>query len=125
VKYFILFVFAFFTFSTQAFSQETQVERKSPVYSEGTLMKPKVELFPIPATEYLYVDVGADSISVVSFELYNLIGSKMPVYAEKVEGGVYRIDVRDLYQGQYMLIIKDPKKPYNRTYKFTKKESFE
>ncbi|MTI29633.1 hypothetical protein E1171_02310 [Cytophagales bacterium RKSG123] len=59
-------------------------------------------------------------MSLVTFTMYNIIGIQMPVYSEKLDGDLYRINVKGLYEGQYVLVVKDPGRGYQRSYKFTR-----
>ncbi|WP_187696198.1 hypothetical protein, partial [Xanthovirga aplysinae] len=97
------------------------VERQSPHYNPSTLMKsPDIEIFPLATSDYLYIKVKKDSLSLLTFKMYNIIGIPMPVYSEKLEDGTYRINVKGLYQGQYVLVLNDPGRSSKRSYKFTR-----
>ena len=91
-------------------------------FSENEL-KPssaKVELFPNPVPKELTVKVG-DELKQVEFEVYNIIGNSVKIEVEKVDENEYKIPVRALAPGYYLLIIKDKEIKYRQAFKFQKK----
>jgi len=84
-------------------------------------IKNRVEIYPNPAIDYISVEIKESELSNTQFGLYSIIGNKLTISAEKVSDNKYRIDLKTLPPGYYLLSIKDPKINFNRTYKFLKR----
>ena len=76
-----------------------------------------VELFPNPTSDYLNVEIlSLDEVSQIGFKIYNILGSPVNVEVEQINGRRYRLNVKDIAPGYYLLSINDEK-----AYKFLKR----
>jgi hypothetical protein len=104
--------------SAQAsFSQGIDTEQPFGVRNE----KFTVKLFPNPATEYLNVEIKNGLPGETHFTLYNIIGNPVKLELEKIDDKEYRINVKDIPPGYYLLALKDEEGKFNQTYKFLKR----
>lgn len=71
----------------------------------------KLQCYPNPATDYLMIDGNAIS----SFEVYNMEGKLMPVSFEMMHGN-YRIDLRKLAPGTYLIHGNDGEQSVSGTF---------
>ncbi len=81
----------------------------------------KIELYPNPATEYLTIEIQNSKLDKPFILLHNIIGNAIQIEVEKVSEDKFRIEVKDLPNGYYLVSIKDPGTKFNKTYKFIKK----
>lgn len=81
-----------------------------------------VEIYPNPSVDFLNVKIENSILEKTEFVVYSIIGSKHKVEIEVTEDSKYRIDVRDLPAGYYLLSIKDPFTDFSKTFKFLKSE---
>jgi len=111
-------------FSQLIFGQNIQNnENKSELpklNKESLQVEADVELFPNPATDFLNISLGNSRLKDVQFEMYNIIGNKLDFECDAVSSNSYKVNVKDLHQGYYLLIIKDPISRYNKAFKFRK-----
>ena len=91
-------------------------------FSDASLeVKNRIELYPNPATEYINVEIRESELTSTFIVLHNIIGNSIKIKPEKLSENKYRIEVKDLPAGYYLLSIKDPGTNFNRTYKFLKR----
>ena len=92
-------------------------------FFEDKVLEPRsdVKLYPIPAVEYLIVEIKDEQMTSVEFELNNIIGNVFSLRSEKIEGNRYKFYVKDLSPGYYFLTVKDNNTGYKRAYRFVKK----
>lgn len=84
-------------------------------------VKNRIELYPNPATEYITVEIRESELINTFIILHNIIGNSIKIQPEKLSENKFRIEVKDLPAGYYLLSIKDPATKFNRTYKFLKR----
>jgi type IX secretion system substrate protein len=89
--------------------------------NELLVQKNKVEIYPNPSVDYLNVQIENSDLSKTVLIVHNIIGSKIEITAEKVGADQYRLDVRDLPKGYYLLSIKDATSNFSKTFKFLKR----
>ncbi|MCH8332131.1 MAG: redoxin domain-containing protein [Bacteroidetes bacterium] len=72
-------------------------------------------MYPIPAFDYLNVKIAART-HPPSFELYSIIGNKIPVKAEQLQGDLVRLTFPEISTGTYILriLIGDNDQKYYR-----------
>lgn len=80
-----------------------------------------LEFYPNPVTEYLNISVKDQDLTDVEFEVYNIIGNSIKIEVEEVSRFQYKIPVRTLTPGYYLLVINDKDKRFKQAYKFQKK----
>ena len=110
----------FLLFFTMAYAAAQGSNQNSFIENELKPSTAKVELFPNPVPKELTVKIG-DDLKQVEFEVYNIIGNSVKVEVEKVDDHEYKIPVRSLAPGYYLLIIKDKELKYRQAFKFQKK----
>ena len=117
----LLFTLFLTLMTLQGFSQSSGDAQ--PSFSEKELkeVKTSVDLYPNPVTEFLYINIESDNLHNVEFEIFNIIGNSVKIEVEKVNQNNYKIPVRTLSSGYYLLIISDEKAKYNQAFKFQKK----
>lgn len=81
----------------------------------------KVRLFPNPSVDFLEVRIENSTLESASFTVHNIIGNEIKVDIQLVAENEYRINVKDLPAGYYLLAIKDDQNVFKETYKFLKR----
>lgn len=120
----LLFIFLFtLAISGYMIAQPTEGGEEGSSFAEKELteVSTKVELYPNPTTEFLYVKLGGKELENVEFEVYSIIGKAMKLEIEQVSQNKFKVPVRTLSQGYYFLIVHDKNVQYRKTYKFQKK----
>lgn len=109
-----------FTFITvTSFAQNGEMNR-----FDDDLLEPKVnnvKLFPNPTTDYLMVRIENSNLTEANFTVHNIIGNVVDVEVEPVGKDQFRIKVKDLDQGYYLLAIRDKEGYFKEAYKFLKR----
>lgn len=80
-----------------------------------------VNIFPNPATEFVYVEVEHFPADRVELTVHTIIGNELKVETEVVSETTLRVFVKDLAAGYYMLAVKDEGSNFRGTYKFLKR----
>ncbi|MDN4164779.1 T9SS type A sorting domain-containing protein [Cytophagales bacterium LB-30] len=80
-----------------------------------------ISLYPQPATEYVVVQIKNSTLTKVSFQMYNIIGVPVNIEAEQISETEYKIPIKDLNMGYYMVVVKDDPARFQKAYKFLKK----
>lgn len=83
-------------------------------------LRNSVEIFPNPTTDYLNIKIKQAELSSIGFEMYNIIGNVIKIEYEKVDNSTYKIPVKELTNGYYVLIIKDEETKFRKALKFLK-----
>lgn len=89
--------------------------------NESLSIKNEVKLFPNPSVDYLEVRINNATIENATFTVHNIIGNIVEVDIENVGESEYRLRVKDLAPGYYLLAIKDDQNLFKETYKFLKR----
>lgn len=80
-----------------------------------------VEVFPNPATDYVYLRFDDLNASEVNVSLHNIIGNEVPIEREEVNAHEIRIRVKDFAAGYYLAVVQDEQSKFRGTYKFVKR----
>ena len=81
-----------------------------------------VQIFPNPTVDFLFVQIENSDLSNPTIEVYNIIGNLTEVSLEKTDHNKYRIDVKSLPAGYYLVTIKDDNgTPIKNMFKFLKR----
>lgn len=94
---------------------------ESPFSTQDLEIENKIELFPNPTVDYLNVQVLNSNLQKTEFTLHNIIGNEIKIEPEKVGDHKYKINVKELSPGYYLLVVKDPISKFNKTFKFLKR----
>lgn len=113
-----LFFIAFLIFGALKASYAQYTEGGSPEQLNSRL---SVQVYPIPASEFVYVKFDSFESQDVRLTVYNIIGNEVNVETERVSDREYRIKVKDLASGYYLLNIRDIKSKFHAGYKFIKR----
>ncbi|UII33088.1 T9SS type A sorting domain-containing protein [Fulvivirga ulvae] len=122
MKIFILTVLSalILTFGgTSLFAQNGEIER----FKDSSLEKKlnEVSMFPNPTADYLSVKINNSTLNKTSFTVHNIIGNVIDVPVENVGENEFRLKVKDLAPGYYLLAIRDDQGYFKETYKFLKR----
>jgi len=88
---------------------------------ELLVQKNKVEIYPNPSVDFLNVQIKNSDLSNTVIIIHSIIGNKYELEAENIGPDQYRLDVRDLPKGYYLLSIKDANSKFSKTFKFLKR----
>ena len=103
-----------------AMGQGTQSD--FPAFEDASIeLNNRIEIYPNPAVDYINIEIRESKLVETRIVLHNIIGNKIEIHPEKITDNKFRIDVKELPPGYYLLSIKDPVIDFNRTYKFLKR----
>lgn len=122
MKIFILTVLSalILTFSgTSLFAQNGEIDRFKQTSLEKKINE--VKMFPNPTEDFLSVKINNSTLVEANFTVHNIIGNVIDVPIETVGKDEYRIRVKDLAPGYYLLAIRDHQGYFKETYKFLKR----
>ena len=80
-----------------------------------------IRIYPNPSVDYINITIENSDLENTTLIIHNIIGSRFELKAEELNKGDFRIDVRSLPAGYYLLSIKDPGTKFSRTFKFLKR----
>jgi len=99
-----------FTFLSLAISG-VNAESISPMAVEANdveiskLLK-EAEVYPNPAEDFIYLKINDQSIpSEVKIDVMSIIGNDMNTTHEKVQSGLYKINLKNIPSGHYYVIL--------------------
>lgn len=115
----LLLVSGFLIFALGSYAQSGQ--DFSTFGDELLIQKNKVEIYPNPSVDYLNVQIKNSDLANTILIIHSIIGNKFEIEAENVGPDQYRLDVRNLPQGYYLLSIKDANTNFSKTFKFLKR----
>lgn len=117
-KKLLLTFLIFTTFSLVGMAQSLQ---DMPSFENQEIkVRNLIEIYPNPTTDFIHVEIKESEFNSVGFEMYNIIGNTIKVSYEQVRKDLYKIPVKDLASGYYMLIVKDDETRYRKAFKFMK-----
>ena len=106
--------------TTGAFSQNGELNG----FDDASLEEKQntVRLFPNPTTtDYLRVRIENSTLSNPVFTVHSIIGNVVEVEVEPIGKNEFRIKVKDLVSGYYLLAIRDEQGHFKEAYKFLKR----
>lgn len=112
----------FFTVISQAQSEYTDDKGMELPYfqNDKLIQKNKIEVYPNPAIENIYIKIENSELEKVEFELFNIIGNSLDIQPEEISKNNFKIKVEEFPAGYYLLIVKDPITRFNQAFKFHK-----
>ena len=114
-----LLLLVLLAFSLGSYAQSGQ---EFPAFGDEFLsQKNKIEIYPNPSVDFLNVQIENSELKNTTLIIHSIIGSKYKIIAENVGKDKYRLDVRDLPAGYYLLSIKDASTNFSKTFKFLKR----
>jgi hypothetical protein len=124
MKFYLTTIFCFLFFIQLSHGQNNPIDGDKSelpkLNTESLHIETEIELYPIPAIDYLNVGLKNSQLKEVVFEVYNIIGNKQNFEVEIVNKDSYKINVKKFHSGYYLLIIKDPVTRYSKAFKFRK-----
>ncbi len=97
-----------------SFAQEAKM-------SSQLSLKPKVEVFPNPTLNSITIDLSGLDLTQPKLEIRSIIGNKMLIDFEKQSTNIYKADVKSFPRGYYLLVVRDDRKKFQQTTRFSKK----
>ncbi len=121
----LIFLLLIGIISIQAHAQtattRNDIRPEAPTVSQKDIITINhVNLYPNPVADFLNVKIENSTLEKVEFELYNIIGNNLSVKVEELDESSFKLDIKDLNPGYYLVVIKDPLKRFNKSYKFQK-----
>ncbi len=124
MKFYLTILFSFTLCAQLLFAQDIPVngnKNELPNLNKGSLqIETDVELYPNPVIDFLNIQLKNSQLKNVEFEMYNIIGNKLSFELEAMGSNNYKVNVKDLHSGYYLIIVKDPISRYNKAFKFRK-----
>ncbi|WKK81418.2 T9SS type A sorting domain-containing protein [Marivirga arenosa] len=116
LRYILLFTFLLSVFSMNAGETKNIVEYNKDIV---TILK-DAEVYPNPAEDFVYLKLDEQKINKsIEIQVMSIIGTKMNSSAEKIDDGLYKINLKNIPSGHYYVMITiDSKKSLK---KFLKK----
>ena len=125
MKLYLLTVFlVLFTASLMVYGQSNPNRNSSvelpSVKKESLAREIEIEIYPNPADDFLSITLKNTNVKNLQFDVFNIIGNKMDFDYEDAGTGNYKLRIRDLPPGYYLVLVKDPLSKLNKAYKFRK-----
>jgi hypothetical protein len=80
-----------------------------------------VQIYPIPAVEFVHVRLEHLKAEDVKVTLHNIIGNELRVESETMDEHTLRVKVKDLDAGYYLISLRDDQSKFQGVYKFLKR----
>ena len=119
----LIVILCFFSFGvSQAQSEYTEEKNMETSYfqNDKIVLKNKIEIYPNPAVENIFIKIENSELEKVEFELFNIIGNSLDIEPEEISKNTFKINVEEFPAGYYLIIIKDPITRFNQAFKFNK-----
>lgn len=124
MKFYLLILFSLSLFVNTAVSQSIPLNddnsELTKLKKESLQVELDVDLYPNPTEEFLNVTLNNSDLENVEFEMYNIIGNKLNFEFDRTRLNSYKINVKELHAGYYLLLVKDPNQRFNKAFKFRK-----
>ena len=92
-----------------------------PYFAERTDPGVSIQLYPIPAQDYVNIRLGQLEAKGIHLSLHNVIGNEISTEMETISDSEIRLRVKDMASGYYFVTIKDEATRYRGTFKFLKR----
>lgn len=93
-----------------------------PSYSSTDLkIENKIQIYPNPSVDFLKVTIEKSNLINPQIIIHTIIGNKLQMVSEKTASNEFKIDVKNLPAGYYLLAVKDASTGFSETYKFLKR----
>ncbi|WKV12069.1 T9SS type A sorting domain-containing protein [Marivirga harenae] len=101
----ILLIF-FISFSISFANAEKDSLKEKAVDIEIIKILKEAEVYPNPAEDFIYLKINEGSISSeISIEVMSIIGNKMSITHEKINPGLYKINLKNIPSGHYYVML--------------------
>jgi hypothetical protein len=64
-----------------------------------------IDVYPNPAEDYIYVKMDNKSSEDVTLSVMSFIGNKMNTSSEKINNGLYKLNIRNIPSGHYYVLL--------------------
>lgn len=81
----------------------------------------KIHMYPNPASEYLHVKIEGINVANLQIAVHNIIGNVVASEIELIGENEFRLRVKDMTTGYYLLAMRDEASTFKGTYKFLKR----
>jgi hypothetical protein len=102
----------------------TVLAQAQSVFEESTAAQDpqaKIHMFPNPASEYLHVKIEGVNVANLQIAVHNIIGNVVTSEVELIGENEFRLRVKDLTTGYYLLTMRNEGSTFKGTYKFLKR----
>lgn len=101
-----ILILTFFSFNIS----NAESEKNNPIVKndnvEISMILKTAEVYPNPAEDYIYLKLqDQKSPSDIQIEVMSIIGNKMNVTFEKIESGLYKINLKNIPSGHYYVML--------------------
>lgn len=100
---------------------QAQSTQDYDVDSQRQELAKTVQIFPNPAVDFVHVRFDQISARNMKVTLHNIIGNTVPIETEMIDEHEFRVRVKELDSGYYLLALKDEENKFQGTYKFLKR----
>jgi putative heme iron utilization protein len=64
------------------------------------------DVYPNPADDHIYLKINEQGITTdIKIEVMSIIGNKMQVSSDKIESGLYKINLKNVPSGHYYVML--------------------
>lgn len=89
--------------------------------ADSSAPKQSVELYPNPASDFITLTLPARTAQPVEIEVFNIIGNKIRAEVEEIGDRQFKISVKELNPGYYLVVVRDARTRSSQAMKFQKK----
>ncbi len=99
-----------------------QIGLESPSYASQDLkIENRIQIYPNPSVDFLKVTIEESNLVDPQIVIHTIIGNKLQIDSEKTASNEFKVDVKNLPAGYYLLAVKDASSGFSETYKFLKR----
>lgn len=93
-----------------------------PSYASNDLkIENRIQIYPNPSIDFVRVTIEESNLVNPIIVVHSIIGNRLEVVSEKLSNDEFKVDVKNLPAGYYLLAIKDESTGFSQTYKFLKR----
>jgi hypothetical protein len=95
-------------FSLNIFSLEAEASKPNIKTHNVEILKAlnSAEVYPNPADDHIYLKINdQDFSSNIKIEVMSIIGNKMYISSDKIESGLYKINLKNIPSGHYYVML--------------------
>ncbi len=102
-----ILIFSFFMLTQTSGVTANLVEKENLIKDDKVVeILNKAEVYPNPAEDHIFLKIKElESLSTIKIEVMSIIGTKMKVTHEKIDSGLYKIDLSNIPTGHYYLLL--------------------
>ncbi len=105
-----------------ALSTFAQSGTEYPAYANNDLkIENKIQIFPNPSIDFVKVQIESSTLVNPQIVIHSVIGNQVVASTEKISDSSFKVNVKNLPAGYYLLAVKDESTGFSETYKFLKR----